>query len=210
MVLVAVLVVVVVVIVAAVLLMGGGGQQAPPGYPGTAPQGTAPPASSGESPQPTAGASGGETNIDINIANAMADGTPVECEMTGDLGKMSGDPSAEGMMMTASMKVEAPKMYMEGTSMGQSFKMISDGAMVYIYSAGQWYEFPMGEEMDMAPVSPEEVQEMIDDIPEGVSINCQVVGDIPDSMFQLPAGASPVDLSEMMGEFDPSMYEGMY
>jgi flagellar basal body-associated protein FliL len=192
--LVILLAVVIVAIVAVVLLMGGGDQQMTP-YPGTAPQtGVPTTGQSGPTMPPT---SSGSSNA--QIANAMASGSPVSCTFQISSGSEQG---------TATLKMEAPKMRMEMSSMGDQITALTpDGQTVYMYMAGQWYVFE-GDAATVEMPDPSEVEYALNNPGEGISYNCQLVGDIPDSEFQLPPGVTPIDMANMYG--DPSMYEGMY
>ena len=202
--LVVVLAVVVIVIVAAVLMMGGGGAPAAPTgpYP-TGPGSTVPP------PSETPSTGQPSTPVGNDVASAIAAGMPVLCTMTMDMGVMSGDPSLAGMTTTMSMKMESQKVRAEGSSMGMSFTVISDGVNAYVHMpmlGPDWY-IASGEGMNVEVPTPEEVRQQLANLPEGMTLNCQPTGDIPDSEFQLPPGVVPKDMSEMMGGFDPSMYQ---
>jgi hypothetical protein len=140
----------------------------------------------------------------------MSSGQAIEWTMSGDMGVITGDPSFSGMTMSATIKMEAPKMWMSASAMGQSYTMISDGANLYMYSpmmGEDWYMFS-GADADVTVGTPQEIMEGIQDIPEGVTLNCQLLADIPDSQFQLPAGVTPIDIMDMMEGtgYGPSMY----
>jgi len=183
-----VLLIVIVVIVAAVLLMGGGGgeQTIPMTGPGTAPGGGGAPGGSPSGPP----SGGGTPSIGSDVLNAISAGMPVVCTMS--------DPSDGGMAIN--LKMELPKVRMEGAVVGVSFTIISDGTNAYMQNSMQgsdWYIYPL-DMVDVKIATPDEIG------------GCQVSGDIPDSEFQLPPGVVPKDLSAMAGDFDPSMYEDMF
>ncbi len=207
--LVVVLAVVVIVIVAAALLMGGGGRQTLPAYPGAAPEGASPKPTT---ESPSTGPSSAEqpsTPIGNDVAAALSAGMPVLCTMTIDMGVASGDPNLAGTTTTIDMKIEAPKMRAESSTMGMEFTVITDGTNVYMQMpamGSDWYIMtPETATIDIP--MPDEIREGLQNLPEGTTLDCQVTGDIPDSEFQLPPGVVPKDFSELMGGYNPEMYQ---
>jgi hypothetical protein len=73
-------------------------------------------------------------------------------------------------------------MYMYSPQMGTTWLKITSEAA------------PTGQPMDATAI-----QESFDDPPEGVTYNCRVIGDIPDSDFAPPAGAQVQDMSALTG-----------
>jgi|GEM_PF-1798993 len=147
-----------------------------------------------------------------DLANAIAQGKPVECDVTMDLAKMaaSSGQSAQGMTgtMTGKVKMEAPKMNMvanmnmvaSGISMNLAMELRSDGNRNYMKMSGmpgvpnEWIELPSASAMGME-MDPSTIADQLKNMPQGVTMNCRLVGDIPDSSFQLPPGVTATDAS---------------
>jgi hypothetical protein len=191
--LVVLLVVVIIAVVAVAMMMG----PQEPGVPTTQPPAGsnpfAPPASNTGPIAPPVTPPVGDASA---IANAMASGAPVICTFDMNDGTQVG---------TATLKMEAPKMRMDASTQGEQVTMISpDGLIVYMYSQGQWYEFSADQSTVKMPDAAE-IEYALENPEAGITYNCNAVGDIPDSEFQLPPGVTPVDFGDLMGGYDPNI-----
>ncbi|MBN2518041.1 MAG: hypothetical protein JXB14_04305 [Candidatus Altiarchaeota archaeon] len=195
---------IVIVVIVAVLLMQPSAGPAPGGapsgtQPGTGPGGTTPPAGgttppAGGTTPPAGGGTGMET-----LADAIAAGSPVICEITINEVPMK-------------LWMEAPKIRAEvdyeAEGMPISMIVISDGTDSYMQMSmfgDDWYKAPQDEEQPTVPTA-QEIKESLESLPD-IETSCQRVADIPDSQFQLPAGVVAKDMSELMAGFDASAYE---
>jgi len=193
MLLVAVLVVVVIVIVAAVLMMGGKGPApaapATPAGPGPAtgnPIVTPPPAAppAGNTPvAPPAPETPPAAPSGLNFAGS------VQCDIT--MANSTGT-------ITETVEMKAPKKIKAViTAQGMESTVItSDGVTFYMYTPqmGQWLKVT-SQSQNVPDLST--VQQQYSNPPAGVTYNCRNVADIPDSEFQLPAGVTAVDMSQL-------------
>jgi hypothetical protein len=196
--LVVVLIVVVVAIVAILLLMPKGGAPAAPG------------AGPGTSGQPGAPSTPG---IVPGVASPTYNG--VSCTMSGSV-TSSGIP----VTYSGSIKAEKPNKMSavitmsassEGVNVDMTVRMISDGSYTYAQSpqyGTKWLKTPVSSSSQITDedfeMSPEEIAEKIkssmaasmqsDELPQ---ITCAYVADIPDSEFQLPAGAQVMTDEEL-------------
>ena len=201
--------IVAIVAIAAVLMMGGGGEQAAPQseeQPSdpVSPSSDTPPASGGQTTEPTSGDSNGALpGIDVTA--------PMICTWT---------VTSQGETYTATAKMEPTnKMRMESTFDGiETVVLTSDGSTFYMQNSESEQWMKMTTEPEDMP-TPEDMEAYYED-PQGASVtyDCNNVADIPDSEFELPAGADVMDLDAMMQDFegmegmedfDPSMFEGM-
>jgi hypothetical protein len=213
MILLVLVVVIVVVVVAAVLLMGNRGPQTGPYGPATGGQpGGGSPLTGGVQPGtggglPTTGGqpgTGGGATLGQGVPEAIATGRSVICTMT---------MVVEGQgTTTANMKMEAPKMRVDATAMGVSTTLITaDGVSIYMYSPmlGDYWIKYTADASEVGMPTPDELTANLAQIPEGMTLNCQITGDIPDSEFTLPAGAEVKDMSELMAGYGdlPEGYE---
>lgn len=180
MMLLVVAVVVVVVIIAAVLLMGGGG------------------------------GGGGVPIGGQDLANAISQGKPVECDMTLDLSKAGAGGMMEGVegTMSGKIRMENPKISMVasmmfeagGMNMDVDMEMRSDGVNAYMLMdgipgmSGEWLKVSSGQTAGM-PTDPDEIARSLEQRPEGMTLECRLVGDIPDSEFQLPPGVTAREMT---------------
>lgn len=199
--LVVILAVVIIGIVVAVMMMGQPPQQAQPYMPNSGMQNTGLniPQTQNRGATPPAG--------NGDIAAAIAAGSPVSCKVTMDMGAASGDSSMAGQSASMNILMESPKMYAEGNAMGMSYTLIFDGTTAYMkmpMMGDDWYMME-GDPSTMSVPTAEDIREGLSNMPEGTTMDCQLVGDIPDSKFTLPPGVTAVDMSEMYGS-DMSAY----
>jgi hypothetical protein len=119
----------------------------------------------------------------------------MECDIT---------TTTEGVTSVANMKFEPPtKIKMTGSSAGITMTVISsDGATVYMQSplfGTKWIQTTM-ESGDATMPTQEEINAQMANPPAGTTYNCRQVADIPDSEFQLPAGAEVMTMEEFQAE----------
>jgi len=132
---------------------------------------------------------------------------PMECVIT---------TVSEGVTSVSTIKIEPPtKMKMTAESMGITMTMItSDGVNAYIQSpifGTKWVQTTM-ESGDAEMPTQEEINAQMANPPAGTTYVCNPVADIPDSEFQLPAGAQVTTQEELQAEMaamygDMSAYE---
>lgn len=119
----------------------------------------------------------------------------MECDVT---------TTAEGVTSVANIKIEPPtKMKMTGSSAGITMTVItSDGANVYMQSpifGTKWIQTTVESGEATLPTQ-EELNQALANPPAGTTYNCRPVADIPDSEFQLPAGAEFMTMEEFQAE----------
>lgn len=191
-------------IVAAVIMMSGGGEPAPttePTVPTTIPTVPTTPSTAPTIPTTPSAPGGGQVDVGSDVIAAMSAGSPVICTMIIDMAEANADPSLQGITTTMVIKMEHPKTRADATSMGvASLSIISpDGVNAYMnipmLGANTWYQSTVDEGTEMP--GPEEIGAMLAQLPAGVSINCEISGDIPDSEFQLPPGAEVVPIEQL-------------
>jgi hypothetical protein len=130
-----------------------------------------------------------------DIASAMAAGEPVECAITG---AVNGTPVTMDLQMEAPNKV---KMVINAQGL-ESTVVTSDGGLnVYVYDpqTSSWMKFTSETAPEQQNMDAEAIRQEMNNPPEGVSYDCRVVGDIPDSEFAPPVGAQVQDMSALLG-----------
>jgi len=194
--LVAIIVIAVVAIVAVVLMMGNKGTTTTPGTP-TVP--TTPTAPAG----PLTPQTGSNVICDITYSGSVE----------GQQMSMSGTTKIEGRKMRSDMTMAA-----EGLTM--DIKVIINENMMYMYSpmTGGWLQMDANTNPEAAAQMTNQLdqlqgkspQEVADYMTGNVAANpelaggvvptyiCRATGDVPDSEFQLPAGVTPIDMSEAL------------
>jgi len=154
----------------------------------------------GEEPAPV-------TPPETDIATVISEGKPISCLLTIDLSTLTSNPNYEGVTATSDIKAEGVKMRVEGSTMGFPFTVISNGERVYLnvpVLGDGWYD--IGANVTMATIaSPQEIRETMGRLREGITLDCQVTGDIPDSEFELPVGVVVKSFDELAGLVNTSI-----
>ncbi len=197
--LVAIIVIAVVAIVAVVLMMGNKGTTTPamPGTP-TAPTTPIVPPVGPVTPQT---------------------GSNVICDIT-----YSGSVEGQQVSMTGTTKIEGRKMRSDMTMAAEGLtmdiKVIINENMVYMYSpmTGGWLQMDANTNPEAAAQMTNQLDQLQGKSPQEVAnymagnvaanpeltggvvpiYTCRATGDVPDSEFQLPAGVTPIDMSEAL------------
>ncbi len=142
------------------------------------------------------------------IAEALSAGRPVECALSMDADEVYEVPELQGVDVEATIKVEAPKMRMEGSTMGFDFTMVFNGRSLYVNLpalGGAWYGQTLNDTAQFS--SPDRIVEMWGRLKEGITMDCREVDDIPETEFRLPPGAVIKNMSELVGMADFSIFQ---
>lgn len=203
--LVVVLIVVVIAIVAAVLLMGGNkgtqtttypgatGNPGTPGTPITNPTGGTNPPTGGTTPPAGGTPSTGGGTVNANLVNAIAAGSPVECDVS---------MTVNSTTVNANLKIKYPKFKESATVMGMQVTIISDGTNGYMNSASMgnvWYKTAITQGA-ASEITPDKIKQSLQNLPAGMTINCRA-GTFSDADISLPANAQVQDMAALAGAY---------
>ena len=143
---------------------------------------------------------GGGTPSGTDIPTAIASGVPVECNIT-----ITGNVGTA----TINAKIKSPKrrVVVSGNQGQQSVLVTPNGNDLYFGSTPDsvsgWVKMTSSQMTESGAKfslsSNEELIQQFKNPPAGMTVNCRVVNDIPDSEFSPPAGADVKSYDEVYG-----------